>query len=229
MRNLWRVSAFDIAAPLAAIAALLAIGVVLRWQLWWVSACSILILLVVEGMTLNFLRARRGSLTIGADDNRAGLRLVVVAVSTAALVAAVAVGYTHWTVPDRNLKRDSAEVVRIAGKVMEDTQTVSPENPTGALDKATALVAPDHVAGFRDKFVNVIANLASHNVTIEAKTMAAGVEALGESSARVAVLLHRTQNVWDQPPKSTVVAARVMLGKQTGRWLVLDVAPIHAR
>ncbi len=40
MRNLWRLLAFDILAPLAAIAALLAIGVVLDWPLWWVSACS---------------------------------------------------------------------------------------------------------------------------------------------------------------------------------------------
>ena len=42
MRNLWRLLAFDILAPLAAIAALLVIGVVLDWPLWWVSACSVL-------------------------------------------------------------------------------------------------------------------------------------------------------------------------------------------
>ncbi|HWF70345.1 MAG TPA: hypothetical protein VG187_12375, partial [Mycobacterium sp.] len=41
MRNAWRVLAFDIAAPVAAIVALLAIGVVLGWPRWWVSASSI--------------------------------------------------------------------------------------------------------------------------------------------------------------------------------------------
>ena len=42
MRNLWRLLAFDIVAPLAAIGALVMIGVVLGWPLWWVSACSVL-------------------------------------------------------------------------------------------------------------------------------------------------------------------------------------------
>ena len=37
MRNRLRVLAFDIAAPLAAIAALLIIGMALGWPLWWVS------------------------------------------------------------------------------------------------------------------------------------------------------------------------------------------------
>ena len=42
MRNAFRVAAFDIAAPLVAIAALVMIGFALEWRLWWVSACSIL-------------------------------------------------------------------------------------------------------------------------------------------------------------------------------------------
>ena len=50
MRNLWRLLAFDIVAPLAAIAALLMIGVILGWPLWWVSACSVLLVLIVEGV-----------------------------------------------------------------------------------------------------------------------------------------------------------------------------------
>ncbi|MCV7059392.1 hypothetical protein H7I76_00610 [Mycolicibacterium vaccae] len=48
MRNLWRMLAFDIAAPLAAIGGLVMVGVVLRWPAWWISACSVLILLIVE-------------------------------------------------------------------------------------------------------------------------------------------------------------------------------------
>ena len=42
MRNLARVLTVDVAAPIAIIAGLLAIGVVLGWPLWWVAACSVL-------------------------------------------------------------------------------------------------------------------------------------------------------------------------------------------
>ena len=64
MRNAWRVLAFDVAAPLAAIAALLAIGYVLTWPLWWVSLCSVLILLIVEGVAVNVYLLRRDSVTL---------------------------------------------------------------------------------------------------------------------------------------------------------------------
>jgi hypothetical protein len=229
MNNVWRLCAFDVAAPLAMIGGLLAIGVVLAWPLWWVSACSILVLLVVEGIALNFYRRRHGAMTIGTDDARPALRLGVVALGTAALVAAVVVGYTHWTIPDRNLKDGATEAVKVASEVMEATATVSPESPTASIDKAAALVAPDHKQAFVDKFAKTAAELASHNVTAEATTVAAGVEAINQSAARVAVLLHRTQNVWDQPPKSNLVAARVLLEKKSGRWLVIDVAPLHGR
>ena len=50
MWNLARVLAFDVAAPVAAVAGLLAIGVVLDWPVWWVAVCSMLCLLVVEGV-----------------------------------------------------------------------------------------------------------------------------------------------------------------------------------
>ena len=61
MRNAWRVLAFDIAAPLAGIAALLAIGYVLTWPAWWVSLCSVLVLLIVEGVAVNIWLLRRDS------------------------------------------------------------------------------------------------------------------------------------------------------------------------
>ncbi|KAA8967508.1 hypothetical protein [Mycobacterium sp.] len=229
MRKLWRLSAFDVAAPLGTIAGLLGIGLVLGWPLWWVSACSMLVLLVVEGMVANFLGLRRRALTLGIDDSRPGLRLAVVAVCTTALVAAVALGYKRWTVPDRELKRDSAEVVQIASEVMVATGTIAPANPTASIDRAAAMVAPDHAHAFKEKFGQAAAKLASQNVSAEAATLAAGVEAIGPSAARVAVILRRTQNVWDQPPKSVVVAARVTLTKQNGHWMVVDVLPVHAR
>ena len=101
MRNAWRVLAFYVAAPLAAIAALLAIGVVLVWPLWWVSLCSVLVLLIVEGVAVNVWLLRRDSVTVGTDDNAPGLRLAIVGLCAVAVIAAVLTGYTHWTLSDR--------------------------------------------------------------------------------------------------------------------------------
>ncbi len=92
MRNRLRVLAFDVAAPLAAIAALIYIGVALAWPLWWVSLASVLCLLVVEGVIVNAVLARRDGVTVGTDDDGPGLRLALVAVATVALVASVVVG-----------------------------------------------------------------------------------------------------------------------------------------
>jgi hypothetical protein len=83
------VLAVDIAVPLAALAALVMIGIVLGWPLWWVSVCSIMGLLIVQSMVVNFVLARRDSVTLGTDDDGPGLRLAAVALTTAALVAAV--------------------------------------------------------------------------------------------------------------------------------------------
>ncbi len=38
-----------------------------------------------------------------------------------------------------------------------------------------------------------------------------------------------TQNVPGKPPDTAVLALRVTLSKQDGRWLVDDVSPIHSR
>ena len=59
MRNRWRVLAFDILAPVAAVAALVYIGIALAWPLWWVSVCSVLCLLIVEGVDRQLRLARR--------------------------------------------------------------------------------------------------------------------------------------------------------------------------
>lgn len=84
MRNAWRLVVFDVLAPLATIAALAAIGVLLGWPLWWVSTCSVLVLLVVEGVAINFWLLRRDSVTVGTDDDAPGLRLAVVFLCAAA-------------------------------------------------------------------------------------------------------------------------------------------------
>jgi len=229
MRNAWRVSAFDIAAPLAAIAALLAIGYVLSWPAWWVSLCSVLILLIVEGVAVNVYLLRRDSVTIGTDDDAPGMRLAVVTLTTAAVIAAVLTGYRHWATPDHNLKVDSAEVVRIAVDVAQATATFSPSEPMAAIDKAAAMMVPEQGATFKEQFGKATTDLAHRNITATAATMSAGVEAIGPSAAAVAVVMRATQNEPGQPPDNAVLALRVTLTKQSGHWLVLGVSPLNPR
>lgn len=125
-RALWRMLAVDIAAPLAAIGGLVLVGLTLDWQLWYVSVCSVLVLLIVEGMVVNFLLLRRDTVTVGTDDERPGLRFGVVALAATALVVAAVLGHFRWTVPDRELEADSGEAVRTAVAMAEAAATVSP-------------------------------------------------------------------------------------------------------
>ncbi|HWF70610.1 MAG TPA: hypothetical protein VG187_13785 [Mycobacterium sp.] len=229
MRNAWRVLAFDIAAPVAAIVALLAIGVVLGWPRWWVSASSILALLIVQAMAVNVWLLRRDSVTVGTDDDAPGLRLAVVALCAVAVVSAVLTGYTHWTLPDRRLKADAAEVVRIATGMAEATGTFSPQQPMVSIDRAAAMMVPEQATAFKDNFAKATADLAHRNITASASTLEAGVEAIGPSAAAVAVLLRATQDAPGQPPSNAVLALRIALTKQSDHWLVLDVSPINAR
>jgi hypothetical protein len=229
MRNTWRVLAFDIAAPLAAICALLAIGVVLGWPRWWVSACSVLVLLIAEGVMVNVWLLRRDSVTVGTDDDAPALRLAVVALCAVAVVSAVLTGYSHWTLPDRRLKADSAEVVRIATGMAEATATFSPQEPTASIDRAAAMMVPEQATAFKDNFGKATADLAHRNVTASASTLEAGLEAIGPAAAAVAVVLRATQNAPGQPPGNAVLALRIALTKQSDHWLVLDVSPINAR
>lgn len=229
MRNALRVAAFDVGAPLATIGGLAVIGVVLDWPRWWVAVCAVLVLLIVEGMAVNFWLLRRDSVTVGTDDERPALRFVVVGVCAAALVAAVLVAFTGWSTPDRDLKRDSAEVVRIATEMAEATATFTPGRPAASMDRAAALMVPDQAQAFKDQFAKATADLAQRNVTAQASTLEAGVEAIGPSAASVAVIMRGTQNTPGQPPNNTVLALRVALTKQNNRWLVLEVAPINSR
>ena len=164
MRNAWRVLAFDVAPPLAAIAALVYIGIALAWPLWWVSVCSVLCLLIVEGCR----RQRRAGAPRRGDRRhrrrRAGLRLAVAAAATAALVAAVVVGYLKWTVPDRNLHNDTAEVVGIASSVAEASATFTPQSPTASIDRATSMMSPQSAEAFKNEFAAVAKDLTSRNV-----------------------------------------------------------------
>jgi hypothetical protein len=229
MRNRWRVLAFDILAPMAAVAALVFIGIALAWSLWWVSVCSVLCLLIVEGVVVNFALARRDSVTVGTDDDGPGLRLAVVAVATAAVVAAMLVGYTRWTVPDRALRNASAEVVGIASSVSEASATFAPQSPTASIDRATAMMSPKSAEAFKNDFANVAKDLTSKNISAQASTVSAGIEAIGPAAASVAVILRATQSTPGKPSATAVLALRVTLSEDDGHWLVDNVSPIHSR
>ena len=229
MRNGLRVLAFDIAAPLAAIAALIYIGMAMGWPLWWVSLASVLCLLIVEGVIVNAALARRDGVTVGTDDDGPALRLAVVGLATVALVAAVAVGYTQWTVRDRDFRDDSAEVVGIASSVAEASATFTPSSPTAAIDRAKALMTPDRAEKYQNEFTAVAKQLTSKNVSAQASTISAGVEAIGPQNASVAVMMRGTQSVPGKPQDVAVLALRVSLSKDGDRWLVDDVSPINSR
>jgi hypothetical protein len=227
MRNAWRVFAFDVAAPLAAIAALLMIGVALQWRVWWVAVCSVLCLLIVEGMIVNFALARRDKVTVGTDDDGPGLRLAVVGLTTAALVAAVLVCYTQLTVPDRERDSNMAEVVRLATNVTEATATFTPQDPTSSIERAAALMVPEQADAYRKGFAKTAAELAAKNVSAQARTVSAGVEAISPQAASVAVVMRSTQTTPNSPPERAILALRVTLTKPNGQWKVFDVTPIN--
>lgn len=229
MRNAWRLLAFDILAPLAAIVGLLAIGVVLAWPWWWVSACSVLVLLIVEGMGINFWLLRRDAVTVGTDDDTPQLRLGVVFLCTAALSAAVLTGYTHWTAKDRQVKDDSHKVVQLATGMTEAWASFSPGDPPGAVDKWAAMVVPDQAGRLKEERQKSTVELAEHHVTARAETLAAGVEALGPTAASVAVILRVTKTTPGQQPERAAAPVRVALTKHGSDWLVLDVAPLSTR
>jgi len=229
MRNRWRVLAFDILAPVAAVIGLVYIGIALAWPLWWVSVCSVLCLLIVEGVVVNVVLARRDSVTVGTDDDGPGLRLVVVAVATVALIAGVIVGYLRWTVPDRTLNNDVGEVVGIASSVSEASATFTPQNPTGSIDRATSMMSPKSAEAFKNEFAKAAQDLTSKNISAQASTISAGIEAIGPDAASVAVILRATQNTPGKPTDTAVLALRVQLSKSDDHWLVDDVSPIHSR
>ena len=229
MRNRLRVLAFDLLAPIGAVAALVYVGIALGWPVWWVAVCSVVCVLVVEGVIVNFVLARRDSVTVGTDDDGPGLRLAVVGTATAAMVAAAVVGYTQWTQPDRALRDDSAEVTGIASSVAEASATFTPQNPTASIDRATGMMSSASAERFRNEFAAVAKDLGSRNVSAQASTVSAGLEAIGPEAASVAVILRGTQSSPGKKPDTAVLALRVALSKTDGRWVVEDVAPIHSR
>ncbi|MCW2517374.1 MAG: hypothetical protein JWR11_6416 [Mycobacterium sp.] len=229
MRNALRVLAFDVLAPLAAIVGLVYVGLALSWPLWWVSVCSVLCLLIVQGMIVDFVLYRRDGVTVGTDDEGPVLRLVVVGLAAVALAVAVVVGYTRWTVPDRAMNADAAGVGGIASSGAAASATFTPQDPNASIDRAAALMTPERADAYRKEFAAVAKELASKNIAGQANTVSAGVEAIGPAAASVAVVMRGTQNAPGKPADVAVLALRVALSKDSGKWLVVDVTPINAR
>jgi hypothetical protein len=91
------------------------------------------------------------------------------------------------------------------------------------------MMAPEQAGAFKEQYSKSSAEMAQRNVTAQATTLAAGVEALGPSVASVAVILRVTENTPGQPPTRAAPALRVALIKKGGDWLVSDVAPLNSR
>jgi hypothetical protein len=229
MRNRFRVLAFDVLAPLGAILALVYLGVALAWPLWWVAVCSVLCLLIVQGVVVNTVLWRRDGVTVGTDDEGPGLRLAVVGLATVALAAAVLVGYTRWAGPQAQLNRDMTEVVGIASSAAEASATFTPQSPSANVDRLTAMMTPKGADGFRGEFDSMAKDLTGKGLTVSASTVSAGIEAIGPEAAVVAVVMRGTQNAPGKQPASVALPLRVSLLKQDGRWLVDDLSPINSR
>jgi hypothetical protein len=221
--------AFDVLAPLATVAGLLVIGVMTAWPRWWVAVCSMLCLLVAQAVVVNALGFRRDSVTMGTDDDEPRLRAAAAAIAAASLAAAATVGYTQWTLPDRAFDRDSAEVVRVAITVAEATATFTPGDPTASIDRATALMVPESAEAFKTQFSSSTVDLVKRNVTASARTMSAGLEAIGDAAASVAVIVRATQSEPGRQAALAVLPIRIALTKQDEAWKVVDVSPISAR
>lgn len=229
MRNAWRVAVFDILAPLAMLAGLAYIGWTFEWAVWWAVVATILGLLVLQGSVVNFLLYRRDGVTVGTDDDAPQWRLLVAALATVAVAAAAVLGYTQWTVPDRTLDNDMSRVVGIASSVAEASATFTPGTPNASIDRATSFMVPQRAEAYRNEFNGVAKDLTNRGVSGQASTISAGIEAIGADMASVAVIMRATQNIPDKPQQITVLALRILLTKQSERWLVTDVVPINAR
>lgn len=228
-RNGLRVLAIDVLAPLGAILGLVYVGLALAWPLWWVSVCSVLCLLIVQGTVVNVVLFRRDGVTVGTDDDGPGLRLALVGLATVALAAAVVVGYTRWTAPDAAIHRDISEVVGIASSAAEASATFTPQSPTANFDRLSTMMTPRGTESFRGEFDAMSKDLTSKGFSVQASTVSAGVEAIGPEAASVAVVMRGTQNAPGKQPAIVALPLRVTLLKQDGRWLVDDLSPINSR
>lgn len=225
-RNYAGVLIFDIIAPLGTVAGLLVVGVVLGWPVWWVSACSMLIVLIVAGVGVNVWWWRR-SVSLGTDAQRPVLRVVAAGLAAAALGTAAVLAYLQWMVAGHQDSGDSAQVVQVATDISVAAGTISPGDPQATVDRAASLMAPESKAALKDKIGRTATDLAARDTTVQAVPMFTGVEELTGSTARVVTVLQSTQAEAGQQTHKSVVPVRVWLAKRDNHWLVTDMAPVH--
>ena len=227
MRNIARLAAFDVLAPLVTVTALAAVGLVLAWPKWWVAVFAVLCLLIAEAVAVNFLLLRRDGVTAGTDDEGPGLRLAITTLTTVAVAAAVAVGYTHWTRPDRTFAADQTQVVAAATEVAEATATFDPADPLAGVSKAATGMTPDTAKTFRAGYSGTTAALAKKKVSQQGHVVSAGVQSLLPDTATVLMVLRLTQNAPGKAAVEGTAGLLMSLTKDDGRWLVADIAPLQ--
>jgi hypothetical protein len=181
---------------------------------------------VVQTMGANFYVLRREGTSVGTDPHAPGLRLAAVGMTAASAIAAVFVGYTHWVVPNQLRATESDAVVRTATTVAEGTASFSPQDPTSAIAKASALVDPEKAEEFTETYGRNATDLTHDGVSTASTTLSAGVEVISSTAASVAVIMRTVRHGPADQTESNVQALRVTLTKHDNTWRVLEVEPI---
>jgi hypothetical protein len=165
--------------------------------------------------------------TVGTDDDGPGLRLAVVALTTATLVAAVLVAYTQWTVPDREVNSDFDDVVHMAVKFAEAATTYSPSEPTASIDRAADMMAPEDAAKFKAAYEAEAKKQVAQNFSVQAQTISAGVNPpMAKDTAIVAVVMRATRQQPGKPQERGTIGFQVILSKESGQWRVVNLRPV---
>lgn len=225
-RNMLRVILFDLSAPVVTVLAIVELGVILRWPVWWVVVCTAFCVLIVQGVAVNAYLARRDSVTVGTDDDGPALRTGIVALAAASVLAVAVVGYGHWTLPDREGNADRAAVTDVAATVGEAVVNFAPDNPDTSVRQATEHMTAAQGQSFTRDFGRATAELKAKGISQQGEIVSVGIEALGPGDAVMATLVRRTSVAAKTRPEQSVLALRLTLTKRDGRWLVDNIAPI---
>ncbi|RVT29010.1 hypothetical protein, partial [Escherichia coli] len=87
----------------------------------------------------------------------------------------------------------------IASSVAEASATFTPQDPDASINRATGLMTPERAEVYRRDFSTVARELTSKNISGQAETISAGVEAIGPAVASVSVVMRGTQNAPGKP------------------------------
>jgi ABC-type transporter MlaC component len=85
---------------------------------------------------------------------------------------------------------------------------------------------PEQAEKFKASYGKEAANQAAQNISAQAQTISAGVNAISSDSAIVAVVMRATRQEPGKPQGRVIVGVQVALSKADGEWRVLDLIPI---